>query len=114
VVNVTLRQATSLEYGTAVLGTTVLLVLGHTGCGAVKAAIEGKEVPGQISALYPHIQPAIDHAGSDLAAVVKTNAEIQARLLRESSPVIRLMVKENKVKVVSGVYNIATGKVTLL
>lgn len=104
----------SLEFGATVLGTRVLLVLGHTGCGAVKAAIEGKEVPGQISALYPHIQPAIDHAGSDLDAVIKTNAEIQARLLRESSPVIRPMVKENKLKVVSGVYNIATGKVALL
>jgi carbonic anhydrase len=103
----------SLEYGAAVLGTKVLLVLGHTACGAVKAAIEGKEVPGQISALYPHIQPAIDHAGSDLDAVIKTNAEFQARLLRESSTVIRPMVNDNRLKVVSGVYNIATGKVAL-
>jgi carbonic anhydrase len=103
----------SLEFGAAVLGTKVLLVLGHTGCGAVKAAIQGKEVPGQISALYPHIQPAIDQAGSDLDAVIKTNAEFQARLLRESSPVIRPMVKESKLQVVSGVYNIADGKVTL-
>jgi carbonic anhydrase len=104
----------SLEYGAAVLGTKVLLVLGHTGCGAVKAAIQGKEVPGQISALYPHIQPAIDQAGSDLDAVIKANAEIQARLLRESSQVIRAMVTESKLQVASGVYNIATGKVTLL
>jgi carbonic anhydrase len=104
----------SLEYGAAVLGTKALLVLGHTGCGAVKAAIEGKEVLGQISALYPHIQPAIDQAGSDLDAVIKANAEIQARLLRESSPVIRAMVTESKLQVASGVYNVATGKVTLL
>jgi carbonic anhydrase len=46
----------SLEYGAAVLGTKVLLVMGHANCGAVKATIQGKDVPGQISALYPHIQ----------------------------------------------------------
>ena len=42
----------SLEYGVAVLGTKVLVVLGHGNCGAVKATIEGKAVPGQISVLY--------------------------------------------------------------
>ena len=56
----------SLEYGAAVLGTKVIVVMGHAGCGAVKATIQAKEVPGQISALYPHIQPAVDVAGSDL------------------------------------------------
>ncbi|HLH34392.1 MAG TPA: carbonic anhydrase [Alloacidobacterium sp.] len=103
----------SLEYGAAVLGTKVILVLGHAGCGAVKAAIQGKAVPGQISSLFPHIQPAVDQAGADLVAATKANAEIQARLLRESSPVIAPMVKDNKLKVVAGVYDIATGKVTL-
>ena len=53
----------SLEYGAAVLGTKVILVLGHGSCGAVAAAIQGKSVPGQISSLFPHIQPAIDQAG---------------------------------------------------
>src|SRR5271155_5737209 len=52
----------SLEYGVAVLGTEVILVMGHANCGAVKATIQGKEVPGQISALFPHIQPAVDQA----------------------------------------------------
>ena len=42
----------SLEYGAAVLGTKAIVVLGHTACGAVKATMDGKEVPGQISALY--------------------------------------------------------------
>src|SRR6201984_545369 len=50
----------SLEYGAAVLGTKVIMVLGHAGCGAVKAAIAGKEVPGQISALFPPLRPAVD------------------------------------------------------
>jgi carbonic anhydrase len=103
----------SLEYGGAVLGVKVILVLGHTGCGAVKATIQNKEVPGQISSLYPHIRPAIDKAGSDPEAAAKANAEIQAKLLSESSPVIAPMIKENKLKVVAGIYEIASGKVTL-
>lgn len=103
----------SLEYGAAVLGTKIILVLGHANCGAVKAAIQGKDVPGQISALFPHIQPAVDQAGPDLSATIKANAEIQARLLRESSPVLAPMVKENKLKVVAGVYTLATGRVAI-
>ena len=103
----------SLEYGAAVLGVKVIMVLGHTGCGAVKATIQNKEVPGQISSLYPHIRPAIDKAGSDPDAAAKANAEIQARLLSESSPVLAPMIKDNKLKVVAGLYEIASGKVIL-
>ena len=83
----------SLEYGAAVLGTKVILVMGHANCGAVKATIQAKEVPGQISALYPHIQPAVDQAGSDLEAATKANAKIQAALLRQASTVIAGLVK---------------------
>ena len=50
----------SLEYGAAVLGTKVILVMGHANCGAVKAAMQGKAAPGQITALYRHFQPALD------------------------------------------------------
>src|SRR5271165_597584 len=104
----------SLEYGAAVLGTKVILVMGHSGCGAVKATIQGKEVPGQISSLFPHIQPAVDQAGPDLAAATKANAKMQAALLREASTVIAGMVKDNKVKVVAGYYDLGTGAVELL
>ncbi len=55
----------SLEYGAAVLGTKAILVLGHTNCGAVKATMAGKAVPGQISTLYQYIHPAITGAGGD-------------------------------------------------
>jgi len=104
----------SLEYGAAVLGTKVILVMGHGGCGAVKATIQAKEVPGQISALYPHIQPAVDQAGSNLEAAIKANAKIQAALLRESSTVVSGLVKESKIKVVAAYYDLASGSVTLL
>jgi carbonic anhydrase len=104
----------SLEFGAAVLGTKVILVLGHAGCGAVKATIAGKGVPGQISSLFPHIQPAVDQAGPNLEAATKANAKIQAILLSESSPVISSMVKEGNLKVVAGYYDLATGAVTLI
>lgn len=104
----------SLEYGAGVLGTKVILVMGHGGCGAVKATIQAKEVPGQISALYPHIQPAVDQAGPNLEAATKANAKIQAALLRQSSTVISGLVKEKKLKVVAGYYDIGTGAVSVL
>jgi carbonic anhydrase len=104
----------SLEYGAAVLGTKVILVLGHSNCGAVKATIEGKDVPGQISSLFPHIQPAVDQAGSNLEAATKANAKIQAMLLRQSSTVISGLVKAGSVKVVAGYYDLGTGAVTLV
>ena len=103
----------SLEYSAAVLGIKVVLVLGHAGCGAVKAAIQNQEVPGQISSLFPHIRPAVDKAGSNMDAVIRANAVIQAKLLSESSPVIAPLVKGNKLKVAAGVYDIASGKVIL-
>ena len=104
----------SLEYGAAVLGTKVILVMGHGNCGAVKATIQGKEVPGQISALFPHIQRAVDQAGPDLEATTKANAKIQASLLREASTVISSLVKGGKLMVVSGYYDVASGAVSIL
>ena len=111
---VTSEIMASLEYGAAVLGTEVILVMGHANCGAVKATIQGKEAPGQISALYPHIQPAVNQAGDDLEAATKANARIQAALLRESSTVVKALVKEGKLKVAAAYYDIGTGSVMLL
>jgi carbonic anhydrase len=104
----------SLEYGAAVLGTKVIVVLGHRGCGAVKAAIAGKGVPGQISSLFPHIQAAVEAAGPDTEATTKENAKHQAKLLRESSTVISEMAKDGKIKVVGAYYDLGSGAVTLL
>jgi carbonic anhydrase len=104
----------SLEYGVVVLGTKTIMVLGHANCGAVKASIEAKAVPGQISALYPYIRPAVDKAGSDLEAAIRANAKIQAGLLRQSSPVLAEQIKQNQLKIVAGYYDLASGTVTLL
>jgi carbonic anhydrase len=104
----------SLEYGVAVLGSRVLMVLGHGNCGAVEASIEAKAVPGQISALYPYIRPAVDQAGSDLDAAIKANARIQAALLRQSSPVLAEQIKQNQLKIVAAYYDLTSGKVTVI
>jgi carbonic anhydrase len=104
----------SLEYGVAVLGTKAIIVLGHANCGAVKASIEAKAVPGQISALYPYIRPAVDQAGPDLEAAIKANAKIQAALLRQASPVLAEHIKQNQLKIVAGYYDLASGTVTVL
>lgn len=103
----------SLEYGVAVLGIRVLLVLGHTGCGAVKAAMKADAVPGQISALYQHLQPAVEQSGGNVDRAIEANARFQAELLRTSSTVIRDVLRAGKLKVEAGVYDLATGKVTL-
>lgn len=101
----------SLEYGVAVLGIKAIMVLGHAKCGAVSAAMKGQEVPGQISALYQHMMPAIKDIHGDVAAAVKANALFQAQLLRESSTVIAKAIKDEGVKVVAGYYDLGTGHV---
>lgn len=100
-----------LEYGVAVLGIKVLLVLGHSGCGAVKAAISADAAPGQISALYPHLQLAVQRAGGNVDKAIEANARIQTDLLRTASPVIRNAIKAGALKVEAAVYDLATGKV---
>jgi carbonic anhydrase len=104
----------SLEYGAAVLGTKAIMVLGHANCGAVKATIEGKAVPGQISTLYRSIRPAVDQAGPNLEAAIKANARIQAGLLRSSSPVLAEMIGKGQLKIVAAYYDLASGVVTML
>ena len=104
----------SLEYGAAVLGVKVLLVLGHTNCGAVKATIAGKAVPGQISTLYQYIHPAIAGANGDVTTASRQNAVLQASLLRETSPVLADLVKQKKLAVRAAMYDVGDGKITML
>ena len=103
----------SLEYAVAVLQIRALLVIGHTSCGAVKAAIKADSVPGQISSLYPHLRPAVEQSAGDLGKAIEANARLQAELLRTSSTVIRDAIKAGTIKVEAGVYDLATGKVGL-
>jgi carbonic anhydrase len=71
-------------------------------------------VPGQISALYSHIKPAVDQSGGDVEKAVAVNARFQAELLRSSSTVIRQATASGTLKVAAGVYDLATGRVAVL
>ena len=107
----------SLEFGSLVLGSKVIMVLGHKRCGAVDATIKGAQVPGQIGSLLDAIKPAVekakDRTGDRLEETCKTNIMLQAEKLK-SSPVISQLIKENKLKVVGGYYDLDTGKVTMV
>lgn len=105
----------SLEFGTLVLGSRLLLVLGHSSCGAVAATIAGEPVPGQISALYQRIEPAVEAVpGREPEAVAAENVRIQARLLRRASPVVAGLVRDGRLRVVGGMYDLKTGAVRFL
>jgi carbonic anhydrase len=79
----------------------------------VKAAMKADTVPGQISSLYPHLRQAVEQAAGNFDQAIELNAKIQAERLRTSSTVIRDAVKAGSLKVVAGVYDLASGKVTL-
>jgi carbonic anhydrase len=104
----------SLEFGCAVLGAQLLMVLGHTNCGAVKATMTGGEVPGQISSLYYHIMPAAEAANGSIETAVVQNVRNQARLLARSSPVLAGLVSKGALRIVGGVFDLATGVVTMV
>jgi carbonic anhydrase len=102
----------SLEFGTQVLGAKVLFVLGHTNCGAVAATMKREPVPGQISSLFQFIRPAVRAVAGDINDVVRENVRLQARTLAEASPVLAELIREEKLLVAGGVYDLATGQVT--
>jgi carbonic anhydrase len=94
-----------------VLGASALVVLGHSNCGAVKAALAGGEVPGQISTLYQHIAPALNRKKMDLDAAVVANVRYQMQKLRKGSTVIPKLIAENKIALVGGVFDLTSGTV---
>jgi carbonic anhydrase len=118
---VTTEIVASLEYAAAVLGTHTILVMGHSRCGAVTAAIQASSqgaeqaaVPGQIGALFPYIKDAVEQAGPDVDATVRANVLIQAARLREASPLLSNLVAEGKLMVAAAYFDIRSGTVTLL
>jgi carbonic anhydrase len=113
----------SLEYGAAVLGTKVIMVLGHTNCGAINATVgalqKGNDLPGHIGdlvrAMKPGVEPALKQPGDDLAQrAVLANVRYNVQRLIEAKPILADMVTAKKLSVVGGVYDLATGKVTLV
>ncbi len=103
----------SLEYAVAVLGVRLVLVLGHRGCGAVQAAIQGAEVPGEIGSLFPHLAPAVAAGKSEWEPSVRANAVLQAAKLRESV-VMSSRLREGQIRIDAAYYDIESGVVTML
>ncbi|MBW4646469.1 MAG: carbonic anhydrase [Goleter apudmare HA4340-LM2] len=107
----------SLEYATAVLGSQLILVLGHRRCGAVSAAIKNKTLPGKLGLITESIQPAVERvklATGDLNEnAIISNVKYQAEKLRVSSTLEQL-IRQNKLKIVSAIYDIDSGKVTTI
>ncbi len=110
---VTPEIVASLEYAVAELGVRAVAVIGHSHCGAVKAAMKTDATPGQISSLYPYLRPAVERSGGNAEKAVAENAALQAALLRTSSTVIAKAVAARTLSVVSGVYDLGSGRVTL-
>jgi carbonic anhydrase len=112
----------SIEYAVAELNVPLILVLGHSGCGAVKSAIrhidDRDSLPGAISGLVELIKPAVTMtkgmAGDPLENAVRKNVEIGVERLEGLEPIVAPRVKNRKVKVVGGVYDLLNGSVTII
>ena len=107
----------SLEFGSLVLGSKVIMVLGHERCGAVDATIKGAQVPGQIGSLLEAIKPGVEKSqgqpGDRLENACKANILVQIGKLK-ASPVLAELITANKLKIVGGYYDLDTGKVSLV
>jgi Carbonic anhydrase len=107
----------SLEFATLVLGAKVIMVVGHESCGAVKAAVAGAPVPGQIGSLIDAIKPAADSTrllpGDRVENAVKANIVLQAKRVKESA-VISQLILQGKLLVVGGYYDLDTGAITII
>ena len=104
----------SIEYAVEHLHVPLVVLLGHEKCGAVEAALGTEKPAGNFGKLISEIDVGKDlPAGKDaaLSAAVKNNARRQARLLTERSDIIKEHVAQKKVRIVYGVYQLATGKV---
>jgi carbonic anhydrase len=113
----------SLEYGIAVLGAPLIMVLGHTNCGAVKAVLQyekdRKPLPGHLQMMLDAVSPGVVEAirqgpTDQLDHSIEANVRYNAQRLRQAHPVIAKAVEEKRVEVVSAIYELATGQVRLL
>jgi carbonic anhydrase len=108
----------SLEYAAEHLEVSVIVVLGHSGCGAVKATIDGGEPNTHIQALVKAIQPAVEQAshepGSLMENAVRDNVLLAVKQLTESKPILAEMVHTGKLQIKGAIYHLETGIVEYL
>ncbi|KAB1157645.1 carbonic anhydrase [Flavobacterium luteum] len=108
----------SIEFANAVLGAKLIVVMGHTKCGAVAAACKVPDVPGHIVTLINAIKPAAQlaktHDGDQIENAVKINVAMQVQQLQNMEPVLTKAVVSGDTKIVGAVYDLASGKVEFL
>jgi len=114
----------SMEFACKLAGTKVIVVLGHTSCGAVKGACDNAEL-GNLTAMLANITPAV-HATKDpddtsqrnsknipfVNAVAEKNVHLNIERILKESPVLAEMKENGEIDIVGGMYNIHSGEVT--
>ena len=110
----------SMEYGSKVVGTKLILVMGHTDCGAVKGAIDDVRL-GNLTGLLEKIKPAVDAVKTDgvrnsgdkvfVEMVTKENVLMTMKYIRENSPVLKELEDKEELKITGALYNTSTGEV---
>src|SRR5438874_10558370 len=112
----------SMEYTVAVLGTPLILVLGHDNCGAVDATIKSLKddkpppghIPSLVAAIAPSVKASAQQSGNALDNAIRQNVIDNVAKLKSAAPILNAAAEQNKLKVVGGIYRLATGKVELL
>ena len=107
----------SLEYAVEHLNVSLLMVLGHSQCGAVDATIKGGNPPGHINSLVQAIKPALDRLKKQspdwVNIVAKENVKIGVERLRTIDPILTARYDEGDIDIVGAFYDIKSGKVSL-
>ena len=103
----------SMEYGCKVAGSKIVVVMGHTKCGAVTSACKGVEL-GNITSLLSKIKPAIEASSNidDVDGVTKTNVELSINRIRKESPILKEMEDKGEISIVGAMYSVENGEVT--
>lgn len=108
----------SIEYGVTVLGANLVLVLGHSNCGAVEGALKGLKFDNHIQEVLNTIQPAIANikgdSGNALENAIKANVRHVEEKLKSSKPVLAKLLEQGKVGILGAYYDLASGKVEFL
>lgn len=108
----------SLEYAVAVLGTPLIMVLGHERCGAVTAAVQGERLPGHIGSFVRAIKPALSRtkaqSGDPVDNAVIANVQYQIEKLKRNSKIVTTQLENGKLKIVGGRYDLDNGEIILL
>lgn len=105
----------SIEYAVSYLKTKLIIILGHTNCGAVDATIKGVDPVGHLNVIIDYINPAVTKAqnqtGDLLTNAIRTNINYVIRQLETTKPVLDNLVNTGELKIIGGLYDLTSGKV---